>query len=71
MFIFKPLKARIALVVSLEDKEPTKFDSMRQAVRAISVGESVIGYAKNNVKDYVRRFKGGSIEVFSIKWCST
>ena len=49
MFGFKLLKVdRKALVVSLEDMEPTKFDSIREATIAIGIGEGVIRYARNN-----------------------
>ena len=42
-FGFKPLKAqRIVLVVSSEDMEPTRFDSMRKAGKAIGMEERVI-----------------------------
>ena len=67
-FGFKP---RRALVVSLEDMEPNKFDSMTKAVKAIRVEEGVIRYARNNGRDFIKRFDGEapSIKVFFIKWC--
>ena len=64
MFGFKPLKVRTALIVSSEDMEPTKFDSMRQATRAIGVGERIIGYARNNGRDYVRKIEGEALRCF-------
>ena len=39
---FKPLVERRASVVSSNNMEPTKFDSMRKAAKAIWVGEGVI-----------------------------
>ena len=56
-FGFKPLKVRIALVVSLEDMEPTRFDFIREAT----------SYVRNNGRDFVRRFKDMSIWEDSIK----
>ena len=51
--------------------EPTTFASMSEAAKAISVGEGVIRYVWNNGWDFMRRFKGGSIQAFLIKWCHT
>ena len=42
---------------------------MREAANAIGLGEGAIRYARNNGRDFVRRFEGGSVRVFSIKWC--
>ena len=39
------------LVISFNDMEPTEFDSMKKAAKAIGVGEGVIRYAKNNGRD--------------------
>ena len=50
-FGFKPLIERRALVVSSNDMEPTKFDSMRNYAKFIGVGEGVIRYVRNNGKD--------------------
>ena len=47
MFGFKSLKAKIALVVSSEDMEATKFSSMREAAKAIGMGERVIESTRN------------------------
>ena len=38
-FYFKPLIKRRALVFSLQGMEPTMFDSMKKAAKAIGVGE--------------------------------
>ena len=43
---FKPLVERGALVVSSEDMEPTRLDSMRKAAKAIGVGEEAIRVCK-------------------------
>ena len=68
-FGFKPLIERRVLVVSLNDMEPTKFDSMRKAAKAIGKGEGVIRHVRNNGKNYVERFEDksevSSINVFS------
>ena len=74
-YALKELKARNgfkietrALVVSSNDMGPTKFDSMRKAAKAISVGEGVIRYARNNNRNFVKRFGDGkalSVMVFS------
>ena len=47
-FGFKPLVERRVLVTSLEGMEPTKFDSMRKATKAIGIGEGVVRYARKN-----------------------
>ena len=41
-FSFKPLVERRALAVSSEGMEPTKFDSMRKAAKAINVGAGAL-----------------------------
>ena len=46
-------------MVSSEDMGPTKFDSMRKVTKAIGIGERVIRYARNNGKDFVKRFEDG------------
>ena len=65
----KSLAKGVALTVSLEDIEPIMFGSMRESAKAIGMGEGVIRYARNNGRDFMRRSQGGSIRVFSIKWC--
>ena len=64
IFGFKPLYDRRPLVISSEDMEPTTFDSMRKAAKAISVTEGAIRHAKNIGRDFVK--KDGKI--FEIKW---
>ena len=56
-------------MVSLEGMEPSKFDSMRKAAKAIGVEEGVVRYVRNNGRDFIKRSEGGSVEAFSIKWC--
>ena len=56
-------------MVSSNDMEPTKFDSMRKAAKAIGMGEGFIRYVRNDGRDFVRKFEDESIEVFFIKWC--
>ena len=53
-FIFKPIYDRITLVISLEDMEPTTFDSMRKAAKAISATYGALRYVKNKKKDFVK-----------------
>ena len=60
-FGFKPLVKRRVLVVSLEDMEPTMFGSMREATKAISVGEDIIRYVRNSGRNSIRRFGAGNI----------
>ena len=60
IFLFE----RRVLVVSSEDMEPTKFESMRKAAKAIGIREGVIRYAKNIGRDFMRRCEDGSIRVF-------
>ena len=54
-------------MVYLKDMEPTMFGSMREAAKTIGMGEGTIRYARNNGRDFMRRVKGGSVRVFSIK----
>ena len=65
-FCFKPMYDRRTLVISSEDMEPTEFHSMRKAAKAISTGEGVIRYARNNGRDFL---KDKNAKLFFIKWC--
>ena len=59
-------------MVSSNDMEFTKFNSMKKAAKATGVGEEVIRYVKNNGKDSVKKFEDDeapSIKVFFIKLC--
>ena len=68
-FGFKPLVERRELVVSSNDMEPTKFHFMREAAKAICVGEKIIRYARNNRKYFVRKIECRTVKVFFIKCC--
>ena len=65
-FGFKSMYYRRTLVISSKDMEPTEFDSMRKAAKAIGVGEGVIRYARNNGRDF---FKDKNSKVSFVKWC--
>ena len=47
-FSFRPFIKTKALVVSSNDMEPTTFDSMRKATKALGMGEGVIRYVRKN-----------------------
>ena len=57
---------RRMLVISSEGMEPTTFNSMTKAAKAIGVTEGALRYAKNREKDFV---KNKDAKVFFIKWC--
>ena len=57
---------RRMLTISSEDMEPTQFDSIRKAAKAIGIGEGVTRYARNNGRDFL---KDKNSKVFFIKWC--
>ena len=64
-FCFKPMYDRRTLVISSEDLEPTTFDSLRKAVKAIGVTYDTLRYAKDKERDFVKKDK----EIYKIKWC--
>ena len=66
-FGFKPLVERRKLVISAEDMEPTTFESIKQAARALGVGEMVIRYAREKGRDSIIRRKG-EVKVFYLKF---
>ena len=68
-FCFKPLIQRRALVVSSNDMEPTKVDSMRKAAKSIGVAEGAIKYVRKSDSDFVKKSEDQRVKVFSIKWC--
>ena len=68
-FGFKPLIKSRVLVVSSNDMEPTKFDSMRKAAKFIGVGEGAIRYGRNNGRGFIKKFESERVKVFFIKWC--
>ena len=63
-FVFKPLYDRRTLVISSEDMEPTTFDSLRKAAKAISVGYGTLIYAKNKERDSVKKDE----KIYETKW---
>ena len=68
-FSFMPLVKRRVLVVSSEGMEPTKFDLMRKAAKAIGVEVGVIRYVRKNGRDFIKRIENENVNVFFIKWC--
>ena len=63
-FSFKHMYDRRTLVISSEDMEPTTFDSLRKAAKAISVAYGGLRYAKNKERDFL---KDKNVKVFFIK----
>ena len=63
-FGFKRMYDRRTLVISSEDMEPTTFDSLRKAAKAISVAYGTLRYAKNKERDFL---KDKNAKVFFIK----
>ena len=55
-------------MVSSKGMEPTKFDSIRKAAKAIGVRQGVIRYARNNGRDFIKRFEDENVKVFFIMW---
>ena len=53
-FGFKPMYDRRMLAISSKDMEPTKFDSMRKATKAVGVGEGIIRFNRNNGRDFIK-----------------
>ena len=54
-FGFKPTYDRKTLVISSEDMEPTAFDSLRKAAKAIGVAYGTLIYAKNKERNFVKK----------------
>ena len=63
-FGFKPMYDRRTLVISSEDMEPTTFDSLRKATKAIGVTYSTFIYTKNKERDFVKKDE----KIYEIKW---
>ena len=63
-FGFKPMYDRRTLVISLEEMEPTTFDSLRKAAKAISVTYGILIYAKNKERHFVEKDE----KIYEIKW---
>ena len=55
---------RRTLVISLEDMEPTTFDSLRKAAKAISVTYSTLIYTKNKEINFFKKDE----KIYEIKW---
>ena len=49
-FGFKPMYDRRTLLISLEDMEPTTFNSLRKTAKAIDVTYGTLRYAKDKEK---------------------
>ena len=64
-FGFKPMYDRRTLVISSEDMEPTTFDSLRKAAKAIDVTYGALRYAKDKERDFVKKDE----KIYKIKWC--
>ena len=58
-FGFKAMYDRRTLVISSKDMDPTEFNSMRKAAKAIGVGELVIRHARNNERDFLNPIHTG------------
>ena len=54
-FGFKPMYDRRTVVISPEDMEPTTFDSLRKAAKAISVSYGALRYAKDKERNFVKK----------------
>ena len=56
-FGFKPMYDRRMLVISLEDMEPTIFDSLRKAAKSIGVTYGTLRYVKDKERDFVKKMR--------------
>ena len=63
-FGFKPMYDRRMLVISSEDMEPTTFNSLRKAAKAICVTYGTLIYTKNKERDFIKEDE----KIFEIKW---
>ena len=57
----------IPLIISSDDKEPTKYYSLSSTARDCGVSKQTIAYAYRNRKTRIVRRKGG-FKVFMIEW---
>ena len=55
------------IVISSEDMEPTTFDSLRKASKAIGVSYKTPRYAKNKDGDFIKKYE----RIYRIKWLHT
>ena len=56
-FGFKPMYDRRTLTISSEYMDPTTFDSLRKASKATGISYSVLIYAKNKERNFVKSNK--------------
>ena len=56
-FGFKTMYDRGMLVISSKGMEPTTFDSMRKAAKAIGVSYGALRYAMNKERDFVKKMR--------------
>ena len=63
-FGFKPIYDRRTLVISSENMEPTAFDSLRKAAKAIGVACGALRYAEDKERDFVKKDE----KKYEIKW---
>ena len=63
-FGIKPMHDRRTLVISSEDMEPTTFDSLRKATKAIDVTNGTLRYAKDKERNFVKKDE----KIYEIKW---
>ena len=56
-FGFKPMYNRRTLVISSENMEPTTFNSLRKAAKAIDVTYSTFRYAKDKERNFVKNMR--------------
>ena len=54
---FKPIYDRRTLIISSEDMEPTTFDSLREAAKAIDVTYGALRYAKGKKRNFVKEMR--------------
>ena len=66
----KELKAKFGFslcTIGEEDMEPTTFDSLRKAAKAIAILDGALRYAKNKERDFVKKDE----EIYKIEWFHT
>ena len=63
-FGFRPMYDRRMLVISSEDMEPTTFDSLRKAAKAIGTAYGALRYAKVKERNFVKKDE----KIYEIKW---
>ena len=64
-FGFQPMYNRRMLVISSEDMEPTTFDSLKKAAKAIiDVTYGGLRYAKDKERNFIKKDE----KIYKIKW---